>query len=248
MEPKIVDFYASKNLHIKKLIERRPDIPADKIKIAAVEVYNDIQQGMKIKDISLAWTIWERARKMESVSFDDNLKSKTRIRELESKNKEQGEYITGLETDIEHLAKKTGQQTDFIKKLEDNIRDLVTEEIEKLKHIIEFELKNQDQIKHIIQLGNQNREGIQEIYAFEKEHVQEINAMIELKKEIQKLNDEVMKQMAENRELIDKNDILRMTLSGLAEEDTKLRKQLEKPNLGWLLKKLGGYKVFGKEK
>ena len=75
MEKKILDFYASKNLHVAKMIEKRPPgISRGQVELAAVEMYRRITGGTEaVRDIRIAWRVWEIARNIRARGYEQDM-------------------------------------------------------------------------------------------------------------------------------------------------------------------------------
>jgi len=70
MNPEIVKFYADRQLHISKLINKRPaDVAAIQVEIAAEKVYSQIQTGYKIKTLNIARYVWQVARGVNADAY-----------------------------------------------------------------------------------------------------------------------------------------------------------------------------------
>lgn len=75
MKKEIIKFYADKALHIPKMIARRPaGISPEQIEAAAVEVYQQVQDGFKVKTIRLAGHVKEVARKIDASQYIEDRK------------------------------------------------------------------------------------------------------------------------------------------------------------------------------
>jgi len=70
MKPEITKFYADKQLHIPKLITKRPaDVTAEQVEAAAEKVYYDIQKGYEIKIINIARYVWQVAKDINADAY-----------------------------------------------------------------------------------------------------------------------------------------------------------------------------------
>ena len=75
MKKEILNFYAEKGFHVRKLITRRPDnLTPEQIEAAAVEVYNQIQDGLQIKQINIYRHIKEVARDIDARQYAEDRK------------------------------------------------------------------------------------------------------------------------------------------------------------------------------
>ena len=75
MKKEIIKFYADKAFHIPKLIARRPpELSPEQIEAAAVEVYNQIQGGLQIKQINIYRHIKEVARTIDARQYVEDRK------------------------------------------------------------------------------------------------------------------------------------------------------------------------------
>lgn len=65
MKREVIDFYRSKHLEIFKLINKGRDrygLYPYAVTEAAKEVYQEIQDGLQIKDIQIAWLVFDKAK------------------------------------------------------------------------------------------------------------------------------------------------------------------------------------------
>lgn len=70
MNPEIVKFYADKQLHIPKLINKRPsDTTVIQVEVAVEDVYFEIRAGLKIKDLNIARYVWKIAKKVRNADY-----------------------------------------------------------------------------------------------------------------------------------------------------------------------------------
>lgn len=70
MNPYIAKFYADKQLHVPKLIMKRPvDVTAEQVEAAAEKVYFEIQNGHKIKTLNIARHIWQVAKNINADAY-----------------------------------------------------------------------------------------------------------------------------------------------------------------------------------
>jgi len=100
MDKKIKEFYAKKNLHVNRMVEKRPaDIKPAQVYVAAEKLYQRIQNGLDIKDIKIVWKIWEMARDCATTEYDEKRK---RLAELKTAVKRQRSMIKLLQADKEN--------------------------------------------------------------------------------------------------------------------------------------------------
>ena len=63
MKKEIKEFYDSKDFQLSKLISKRPkNVSATGVVAAAESLYEEIQQGLKIKDVQIPRRIWLMAK------------------------------------------------------------------------------------------------------------------------------------------------------------------------------------------
>ena len=63
MKAEIKEFYDSKDFQLSKLINKRPkNVSATGVVAAAESLYEEIQQGLKIKDVQIPRRIWLMAK------------------------------------------------------------------------------------------------------------------------------------------------------------------------------------------
>ncbi len=75
MNPEIVKFYADKQLHISKLIARRPsDVTSEQVEMAAEKVYSEVKAGYRIKTINIARHVWRVARTLNADAYVEEQK------------------------------------------------------------------------------------------------------------------------------------------------------------------------------
>jgi len=82
MKKKIRDFYAHKDFRIQKMTDKRPSgVPAENIPKAAEVLYNEIQNGLDIKDISIPRRVWSIAKQIgQDVKIEqEEIKKKHRL-------------------------------------------------------------------------------------------------------------------------------------------------------------------------
>ena len=84
MDKETAKFYAEKGLHIEKLVARKPkEVSEAQVMAAACKTYDDIQADLlKVKDIQLARTIWERAKHIKTRETDNILAIGLNAKEL----------------------------------------------------------------------------------------------------------------------------------------------------------------------
>ena len=84
MNKEIIEFYESKNLHLSKMIDRRPaGITPEQVRGAAEKVYREIKEGRQIKDIRIAWEVWAAAKQ---INADRGQKESLDVLELQARN------------------------------------------------------------------------------------------------------------------------------------------------------------------
>jgi len=72
MNQDILDFYSSKNLHMHKIIRRKPyNVTQEDVEAAAVEVYEEVQEGLEIRNLYIVWEVWRRAKAIDSQKYTE---------------------------------------------------------------------------------------------------------------------------------------------------------------------------------
>ena len=69
MRQEVKEFYRSKNLPVGRMVGKgsRRGLPGASIRAAAEEVYDEIQNGMEIEDIRIAWRVYDKANHLTPV-------------------------------------------------------------------------------------------------------------------------------------------------------------------------------------
>jgi len=97
MKKEIVNFYATKNLNLEKIIARGKQIYGLQemaIINAAIKLYNEIHAGKQIKDINIAWEIWRIAKNAKFTKRD--LMTINELRESNTQFDKSNRYLTRL--------------------------------------------------------------------------------------------------------------------------------------------------------
>ena len=69
MDQKILDYYAGMKVPVHKMVfigQTRRGLSAAAIEEAAKQLYDEIQDGLEVRQIRLAWEVYARARKVKT--------------------------------------------------------------------------------------------------------------------------------------------------------------------------------------
>jgi len=84
MDQKILEFYAGMKVPIHKMVfvgQTRRGLSAAAIEAAAEQLYGEIQDGLEVRQIRLAWEVYARARKVKTQADAKERDEMTKLRE-----------------------------------------------------------------------------------------------------------------------------------------------------------------------
>ena len=69
MKKEVVRFYQDKGIPIPLLISKSKDLQPDQVEAGAVKVFNEIQNGLEIKQQDIPRYVWKKARGIDSEKY-----------------------------------------------------------------------------------------------------------------------------------------------------------------------------------
>ena len=93
---RIESFYEERKIPLHQLVKVGREVHGlgeTAIKVAAKRIYTRIQAGEKIKDVRLAWLVWDEAKNIQVKTYQEVHKRVTAIRAENDKLKENVKYI-----------------------------------------------------------------------------------------------------------------------------------------------------------
>jgi len=84
MKQEVLDFYAERGIHVGKMVDvgARKNLTADSVMKAAEEVYDEIQSGLQLEQVRIAWRVYSKAYHIAPIQKIENVQTIMEIKDL----------------------------------------------------------------------------------------------------------------------------------------------------------------------